>query len=217
VISPSIKREQVVIPAVVATGAILGGSAIAYYTGEALAFISLTFGVLFFAFAARYYVATISVLLLPSVEAVNGKNGVPVSNGGPNTSDNGSPMISVHLAIYNEERVIDRLLNACTKLDYPNYEVVVVDDSKDGTVVRLKEWLLDALKLDGQRLKIIHRRDRSGFKGGALNEALRHTSPNAEYVVVLDADFVPEPDMLKRFLAYFNKHGPNGNTNTNGN
>ena len=217
-ISPSIKREQLAIPAVVASGAILGGSAIAYFAGEALAFISLVFGVLFFAFAARYYVATISVLLLPSVEAVNGKNGTPVSNGGSNaTGFNGSPMISVHLAVYNEERVIDRLLNACTKLDYPNYEVVVVDDSKDGTVVRLKEWLLDALKLDGQRLKIIHRQDRSGFKGGALNEALRHTSPKAEYVVVLDADFVPEPDLLKRFLAYFNKHGPNGNTGANEN
>jgi exosortase/archaeosortase family protein len=217
VIRPSIKREQIAIPAVVATGAILGGSAIAYFAGEALAFISLVFGAIFFAFAVRYYVATISVLLLPSVEIVDGKNSSSVSNGGANGNGlNGAPMISVHLAVYNEERVVDRLLTACTKFDYPNYEVVVVDDSKDGTVVRLKEWLLDALKTDGQRLKIIHRRDRSGFKGGALNEALRHTSPKAEYVVVLDADFVPEPDLLKKFIAYFNRHGPNGNGNGNG-
>ena len=217
-IRPSVKREQIAIPAVVTGGAILGGSAIAYYAGEALAFFSLVFGILFFAFATRYYVATISVLLLPSVEAVNGKNGPPVSSGGSNaTGPNGSPMISVHLAIYNEERVVDRLLTACTQLDYPNYEVVVVDDSKDGTVVRLKEWLLDALKTDGQRLKVIHRQNRSGFKGGALNEALRHTSPKAEYVVVLDADFVPEPDLLKRFIAYFNRHGANGNAIANGN
>jgi exosortase/archaeosortase family protein len=71
--------------------------------------------------------------------------------------------------------------------------------------------LLNSLKADGQKLKIIHRGDRAGFKGGALNEALKHTSPKAEYVVVLDADFVPDPDLLRRFLAYFNKHGPNGN------
>jgi exosortase/archaeosortase family protein len=199
---------------VVGAGAVLGGSAIAYYAGEALAAVSLAFGVLFFVYAARYYIATISVLLAPSADVVNGKNGHdPASNG---SNANGSPMVSVHLAIYNEEHVIDRLLTACTGLDYPNYEVVVVDDSKDGTLLRLKDWLLQSLKLDGQKLKIVHRRNRSGFKGGALNEALEHTSPKAEYVVVFDADFVPEPDILKRFLAYFNKHGPNGDGNGGG-
>jgi len=214
---PSIKREQFAIPAVVVTGSVVGGSAIAYYAGEALAAISFAFGILFFAYAARYYLATISVLLAPSVDAVNGKNGTNPQNVVPNGNVSSTPMVSIHLATYNEERVIDRLLTACTKLDYPNYEVIVVDDSNDGTVGSLKEWLLNALKSDGQRLKIIHRRDRSGFKGGALNEALKHTSPKAEYVVVFDADFVPEPDILKRFLAYFNKHGPNGNGNGNGN
>jgi exosortase/archaeosortase family protein len=214
---PSLKRGQVVIPAFIAAGAVAGGSAMAYYAGEALAAFSFAFGILFFAYAARYYVATISVLLLPSVEAVNGRNTALPQNGAPNANgQNGTPMISVHLAVYNEERVVDRLLTACMKLDYPNYEVVVVDDSNDGTLVQLKEWLLSALKFDGQKLKIIHRQDRSGFKGGALNEALRHTSPKAAYVVVLDADFVPDPDILKRFLAYFNKHGPNGNGNGNG-
>ncbi|HUK79828.1 MAG TPA: glycosyltransferase [Nitrososphaerales archaeon] len=210
---PSLGREYLAIPVVVAAGAVLGGSAIAYTAGEALAAISFAFGLLFFAYAARYYVATISVLLAPSIEIVNGKNGANASNG---NGANGTPMVSVHLAIYNEEHVIDRLLAACTKFDYPNYEVVVVDDSKDGTVGRLKEWLLNAMKYDGQKLKIIHRSDRSGFKGGALNEALKHTSPKAEYIVVLDADFVPEPDMLKKFLAYFNKHGANGNGNGGG-
>ena len=212
------RREQLAIPAVVVAGTAAGGSAIAFYTGEALAAVSFAFGLLFFAYAARYYVATISVLVAPSVEVVNGKNGTSVQNAASNMNgSNGTPMVSVHLATFNEERVIDRLLTACTRLDYPNYEVIVVDDSTDGTVGRLKEWLLEALKSDGQKLKIIHRQNRSGFKGGALNEALSHTSPKAEYVVVFDADFVPEPDVLKKFLAYFNKHGPNGNGNGDGN
>jgi cellulose synthase/poly-beta-1,6-N-acetylglucosamine synthase-like glycosyltransferase len=188
-----------------------------YYAGEALAAVSFAFGILFFIYAARYYVATISVLVAPSIEVVNRNNGLSAFAAGPNgNGPNGTPMVSVHLVTYNEEHVVDRLLTACTKLDYPNYEVVVVDDSKDRTVHRLKGWLLEALKSDGQRLKIIHRQNRSGFKGGALNEALNHTSPRAEYVVVLDADFVPEPDILKRFLAYFNKHGANGDGGPNG-
>ena len=213
----SLRREQLVILALLAVIAVAGASAIALFAGLALAYISLGFGALFFAYAARYYVATISVLLAPSVSLVNGRNG---SNGGNNGNGSiGSPMISVHLALYNEERVVDRLLTACTNLDYPNYEVVVVDDSHDGTVVRLKEWILKELKSDKPILKIIHRANRAGFKGGALNEALKHTSPKAEYVVVFDADFVPEPDVLKKFIAYFSRHvSPgNGGVNANGN
>ncbi len=199
------------IPLFLASSLAISASAIGYYSGQALAYISLIFGVLFFAFAVRYYVATVSVLLAPSVNLVNGKNG---SNGGPNGNGSlGTPMVSVHLALYNEERVVDRLLAACTSFDYPNYEVVVVDDSTDGTVDRLKEWILKQLKSEGTRLRIIHRDNREGFKGGALNEALKHTSPKAEYVVVFDADFVPEPDIIRKFLAYFGKHSSNGNGN----
>ena len=214
---PSVEREQLAIPAVVAAGALAGGSAIAYYAGEALAGVSFAFGILFFAYAARYYVATISVLLAPSIESVNGRNALNAPSACSNGNESsGTPMVSIHLVTYNEEHVIDRLLATCTKLDYPNYEVVVVDDSKDGTVLKLKGWLLEALKSKGHKLKVIHRQNRSGFKGGALNEALTHTSPRAEYIVVFDADFVPEPDILRRFLAYFNKHGPNGNSGANG-
>jgi exosortase/archaeosortase family protein len=191
--------------------AVAGVSALAYYAGQALAYLSLVFGVLFFAFAARYYVATISVLFAPSASSVNGKNG---ANGEVvSYPPNKAPKVSVHIALYNEERVVDRILTACSKLDYSNYEVVVVDDSNDGTVKILKERILDQLRSDGQRVKIIHRDNRKGFKGGALNEALKHTDPKAEYVVVFDADFVPEPDIIKKFLAYFNRHGTNGNGN----
>jgi exosortase/archaeosortase family protein len=206
---PVHRRELVAIPAMAV--AVAGVSALTYYAGQALAYLSLVFGLLFFAFAARYYVATISVLLAPSATSANGKNG---SNGGSvGNGSNKNPKVSVHIALYNEERVVDRLLTACSKLDYPNYEVVVVDDSRDGTVKVLKEWILNQIRSGEQKIKIYHRDNRKGFKGGALNEALKHTDPKAEYVVVFDADFVPEPDIIKKFLAYFNRHGSNGNGN----
>ncbi|TMG32284.1 MAG: response regulator, partial [Chloroflexi bacterium] len=44
------------------------------------------------------------------------------------------PFISVQVALYNEARVVDRLLEACTSFDYENYEVIVADDSTDETV-----------------------------------------------------------------------------------
>ncbi len=183
-----------------------------FFVGQLLAYLSLAFGILFFAFAARYYVGIIAVLISPSVGLTNGKNGKNGKNG--NANGNGAshpPMVSVHIALYNEERVVDRLLAACSALNYANYEVVVVDDSTDGTVEVLRKWMEKQLVSERPLIKIYHRQDRQGFKGGALNEALRRTDPRAEYVVVFDADFVPPPDILGKFLDYFNRHGPNGN------
>jgi len=207
-------RQGFPIALAVTVGTVGGIAGLAYVPGQVLAYISLIFGALFFMFAARYYVAILAVLFAPSVSALNGKTGTkeadPPANGNGN---NGHPMISVHLALYNEERVVDRLLTACSKLDYPNYEMVVVDDSKDGTVKILKDWILRQMETTLPRIKIVHRESREGFKGGALNEALRRTNPRAEFVVVFDADFVPPPDILKKFLAYFNRHSPNGSAN----
>ncbi|MEM4288237.1 MAG: glycosyltransferase family 2 protein [Candidatus Caldarchaeum sp.] len=115
-----------------------------------------------------------------------------------------APLISIHIALYNEERVVERLMEALSSLDYPNYEVIVVDDSTDSTTEKLKRWSNDP------RFKIIHRESRKGFKGGALNEALRHTHPDAKYIVVFDADFVPPNDVLWNLLASMNSSG-NGN------
>ena len=182
-----------------------------YIVGEGLAYLSLAFGILFFAFAARYYLGIIAVLVSPTVTATNGKNGTNGGNGA-----NHWPMVSVHIALYNEEHVVDRILTACSKLTYPKYEVVVVDDSTDGTVTVLKKWLEKQLESESPKIKIFHRENRQGFKGGALNEALRNTDPRAEYVAVFDADFVPPPDTLNKFLDYFNRHAPNGNGNGNG-
>jgi len=141
----------------------------------------------------------------------NGKNGEN-SNG-----NNHQPFVSIHLPFYNEKNVADRILNACTSLDYENYEVIVADDSIDETVEILKKWK------DHPKVKISHRDSRKGWKGGALNEALKQMDSRAEYVMVFDADFVPPPDIIKQFLPYFgnntngNHNGNNGNNHSNGN
>jgi cellulose synthase/poly-beta-1,6-N-acetylglucosamine synthase-like glycosyltransferase/DNA-binding NarL/FixJ family response regulator len=122
------------------------------------------------------------------------------------------PFVSIHLALYNEGRVVDRLLEACTSFDYENYEVIVADDSTDETVEKLKRWK------EHPRVRVIHRSSRKGFKGGALQEALRRMNPRTEYVMVFDADFVPPADAIWHFLDYFgrltkpkNGNGQNGN------
>src|SRR3989344_813998 len=124
------------------------------------------------------------------------------------------PFISVHLPMYNEKRVAERLLIACTSFDYDikggkaQYEIVVADDSTDETTAIVRQFADQWNKKKEERnntplIKVIHRDSREGFKGGALREALRVSDPRAEFVVVFDADFVPYPDTLELFLKYF--------------
>ena len=188
---------------------------------EGLAYAALVFGILFFTYAIRYYVAlsTVAVNLFKggqenntsmrnggghnnykirvsgtAEDNVRGNNN-KVERGGKN--DARPPLISIHIPLYNEEKVVDRLMEALTTLDYPSYEVIVVDDSTDSTTEKLKKWS------NHPRVKIIHRESRQGFKGGALNIALKHMDQDARYVVVFDADFIPPKDILWRFLQEF--------------
>jgi hypothetical protein len=183
----------------------------ASWVGLLMAFIALSMGTVFFAYSIKYYLAT-AVVLLGFGGGLNDKaasrqervqpNG-PEGNwsGGATTTGwlpvGGEPFVSVHIATYNEKRVIERLLAACSQFDYPHYEVIVVDDSTDESTEILERW-------KGQpRFKVFHRPTRDGFKGGALKVALAATDPRAEYVVVFDADSIPFPDSIQRLLYHF--------------
>ena len=185
-----------------------------------LAFTGLFLGAIFFAYAVKYYLSTVMVLLTTLVTQPprngnhNGGSQAGPANGAGLTRINGEgngngyhldlgyhPFVSVHVAAYNEKRVIERLLTALDQLDYPAYEVVVVDDSTDESVQILQRWQ------SNHRFKILHRTSREGYKGGALREALKVTDPRAEYVVVFDADSVPFPDSIDRLLPLFYRAG----------
>ncbi|MDQ6722263.1 MAG: glycosyltransferase [Candidatus Dormibacteraeota bacterium] len=202
-----------------------GGDWVAY----GFAFTGLFLGAVFFAYAVKYYLSTVIVLITTLAfgrGGSNGHNGNGNGNGGQHSglnrigNGNGNgyhvdlgyhPFVSVHVAAYNEKRVIERLLTALSQLDYPEYEVIVVDDSTDDSMLILNRWK------DRPRFKILHRNSRQGFKGGALSEALNVTDPRTEYVVIFDADSVPFPDSIDRFLPHFyHAAGKNGNGNGNG-
>ncbi len=141
-----------------------------------------------FAYAARYYLFTsISV----SLKRTAGRR--------VELDPNIDPFVSILLPTYNEANVVSRLLRACTTMDYPDYEVIVIDDSTDGTLAELQKWK------HHPRVKIIHRKEREGWKGGALNEGLRNLDPRSTHVLVFDADFVPPGDIIPRFLKHFEK------------
>ncbi|GAB4240055.1 MAG: glycosyltransferase [Candidatus Methylacidiphilales bacterium] len=110
------------------------------------------------------------------------------------------PTVTVQLPLFNERYVAERLLECVGRLDYPRdaLEVQVLDDSTDDTpeIVRAK---VEELRRQGLDIVHLRRKDRTGFKAGALQAGL--AVAKGEFIAVFDADFVPPPEMLKRAVV----------------
>ncbi len=112
------------------------------------------------------------------------------------------PYVTVQLPIYNEQYVVDRLVQSVCALDYPKekLEIQLLDDSTDVTV-NIASNIVDRLQQQGFPIVYLHRTNRNGYKAGALAEGLLQAK--GELIAVFDADFVPEADFLKRLVPYF--------------
>jgi len=114
------------------------------------------------------------------------------------------PKVSIHVPCYNEPpEMVRQTLKALAKLDYPDFEVLVIDNNtKDPAVWQPIEKICAQL---GPRFRFFHVDPLAGFKAGALNFALRETAADAEVVAVIDSDYVVDPNWLRDLVPYF-KH-----------
>ena len=112
------------------------------------------------------------------------------------------PQVTVQLPIFNEYFVVERLLESVSQLDYPKdrLQIQVLDDSTDDTR-ELVQTVVAKLAAQGFDIELRHRVDRTGFKAGALDEGM--ASAKGEYILILDADFVPPADLLRRTIHFF--------------
>jgi len=112
------------------------------------------------------------------------------------------PRTTVQLPIFNEQFVVERLLEAISHLNYPldRLDVQVLDDSTDETVA-VARGLVNYYAAKGFPISYQHRSNREGFKAGALAEGLK--TAKGEFVVIFDADFVPPGDFLLRIIHHF--------------
>ena len=107
------------------------------------------------------------------------------------------PFISVHVPCYDEPAaVLETTLRSLAKLDYPRYEVVVLDNNTPSpdTWVPVQQTCREL----GDRFRFYHFDNVKGAKAGALNIGLGLCSPETRYVAVVDADYQVCPDFLKR-------------------
>src|SRR5579883_497067 len=115
------------------------------------------------------------------------------------------PRVTVQLPIFNEQFVIERLLDAISQLDYPldKLDVQVLDDSTDETIA-VASGLVEHYAALGFPITYHHRTNREGFKAGALANGLK--TAKGEFVAIFDADFTPPPDFLLKTIHHL--HDP---------
>ena len=112
------------------------------------------------------------------------------------------PFVTIQLPIFNEQFVVERLIDNVMQMNYPidKMEVQVLDDSTDETVA-ISKRKVDEYQSKGYNISLITRSDRKGYKAGALQNGL-HTA-KGEYVAIFDADFLPEQNFLQKTLPFF--------------
>ncbi|HET7254994.1 MAG TPA: glycosyltransferase [Xanthobacteraceae bacterium] len=117
-------------------------------------------------------------------------------------SDGFAPKVSIHVPAYREPPdMLKATLDALARLDYPNYEcVVVINNTPDPAFWQPIQEHCRAL---GERFKFINENNVGGYKAGALRLALAHTAADAEIIGVIDADYVVQPDWLKDLVPAF--------------
>lgn len=113
-----------------------------------------------------------------------------------------APKVTIQLPMYNEMYVAERIIESAAAFDYPRdkFQIQVLDDSTDETKDIIAAKVAE-LAATGLNIQHIHRIDRTGYKAGALDDAMDKVE--GEFIAIFDADFVPDKDFLIRTMPYF--------------
>jgi len=111
------------------------------------------------------------------------------------------PTVTIQLPLYNEKYVAKRLIDAVCRMDYPKdrFEIQVLDDSDDDTVSLIRS-IVDDYKFKGFDIVHVQRKDRRGYKAGALQEGIKYAK--GEFIAIFDADFIPPRWFLKSAIGH---------------
>jgi cellulose synthase/poly-beta-1,6-N-acetylglucosamine synthase-like glycosyltransferase len=113
-----------------------------------------------------------------------------------------APKVTVQLPMFNEMYVAERIIETIAKFDYPRdkFQIQVLDDSTDETKDLIAKKVAE-VAATGVNIQHIHRVDRTGYKAGALDDAMDRVE--GEFIAIFDADFIPDPDFLLKTIPFF--------------
>ena len=165
--------------------------------------------------AAVLYIATISLLAVYGLHSlwllakflIHRRRAIPAPVAGDEV-----PAVLVQLPVFNERDVVERLVDAVGRLDWPRHRlrIQLLDDSTDDSA-EIGARAIDALRACGLDAQQVRRPHRIGFKAGALSYGLdedaRHRDGPADYIAIFDADFVPPASFLRTAMASFLQPG----------
>jgi cellulose synthase/poly-beta-1,6-N-acetylglucosamine synthase-like glycosyltransferase len=164
-----------------------------------------------FAISAFLYVILISIAWIMTIYTLNfhylsfqSLRNLRHKKNSHNAPDGQSlPAVTVQLPLFNEKYVAARLVDAVCKIDYPieKLQIQILDDSDDETTAIIRAIVND-YKSKGFDITHIQRRNRSGYKAGALNFGTQYAK--GEFIAIFDADFIPMSDFLKNAVVNFN-------------
>lgn len=116
----------------------------------------------------------------------------------PNTPEIDSeftPKVSVVIAAFNEAAHIEETIRGLLAIDYPDFEILIIDDgSTDETAAKVMPFVRDG------QVRFVRKIVNEG-KAMALNDGLRCTS--GEILLVMDADAIPDPKILRHVVPHF--------------
>ena len=124
----------------------------------------------------------------------------------PLPEDACQPRVSIHLACCNEPpEMVIATLKSLARLDYDEYEVIVVDNNTAEASLwqPVREHIAGLPANLRDKFQFHHLPTWPGYKAGALNFALTHTDARAEIIAVVDADYVVKRDWLRALVAHF--------------
>jgi cellulose synthase/poly-beta-1,6-N-acetylglucosamine synthase-like glycosyltransferase/exo-beta-1,3-glucanase (GH17 family) len=112
------------------------------------------------------------------------------------------PKVSIHIPAYYEPvEMLKQTLDAVSRLDYPNFEcVVIINNTPDP---EFWQPIQNHCRDLGERFVFINAENVKGFKAGALRIAMERTAVDAEIIGIIDADYVVQPDWLKDLVPVF--------------
>ncbi len=115
--------------------------------------------------------------------------------------ENTWPMVVVQLPVYNEGKIILRLLEACCRLQYQQDKCIIqiLDDSTDETPRLIRQWLHQ--ERCQHQVQVHQGCPNKHYKAGALQHGLSRCK-NAKYAAIFDADFIPHSNFLKEMISY---------------
>ena len=112
---------------------------------------------------------------------------------------NSTPQVTIQLPLYNERYVTKRLIESVGLMKWPRdkLQILILDDSTDDTSEIVKRCV-EQLKSKEYDIGILNRDERTGYKAGALQNALKYSK--GKYIAIFDADFLPPPDFMNETI-----------------